>query len=642
MAKIRWTKKRRTKPLKDITSPPLKEATDVSQPEAESVEDGDVNRNEDEENEKSHESLESPIEDANPVEENQNEEVSPGNESVDEENQNQEASHNESEDEENGNEEASENQSEEEENSEEEAANVDGNGNVVQREEENSEEEAANLDGNGVQGEAENSEEQAANLDGNSRVGEEERSEEVDVGRDGGSSSETESEDSDNEALKPLGMYFQPSEYRKKIKISTRCFIADVMKTFAELVPPITPTEKNWFVNHPQFKHIFHMPQAGNHKVMGMWMLLLRTTRIAKEKEAWFAVNGCPIRYGIREHALISGLNCRNYPLNYKEAGDTKFVRRCFGRGIIRYQDVKAKVLEGMEPSRDRLRLLVLYFLSSVLLGQTKSGNEAPPVDPFLLRAVDDLNLCRTFPWGRLSFDYMMKEIAHTMAHFDGEVKEGVIWSIPGFCLPMEMLAFEAIPVLGSKFREAVDDPDPTCPRMCQTKFKQSEMKGFPLWKINKALGNTQDIDNVLAVREEERSLLERITEPEDNRDKDDAIVDSWMKRVARGYVVRFVDMFAEDVAAREGPPPQTGGNGIEANESAENSVQLKEILEAVKKFREDVGERMDRIENKVGEVDLRLAVSEAYIHEQIALGKRSNQERPDKEVGCNKRSKKK
>lgn len=54
------------------------------------------------------------------------------------------------------------------------------------------------------------------------------------------------------------------------------------------------------------------------------------------------------------------------------------------------------------------------------------------------------------------------------------------------------MLAFEAIHVLGSKFREAVDDPDPTCPRMCQTKFKQSEMKGFPLWKINKALGNTQ------------------------------------------------------------------------------------------------------------------------------------------------------
>ena len=117
-------------------------------------------------------------------------------------------------------------------------------------------------------------------------------------------------------AIKPLGMYFPPSEYRKKIKISTRCFIPDVMKTLEELQPPKSAVEKRWFENHSQFKHIFHMPQAGNHKVMGMWMLLLRTIRIVKKKEAWFTVNGCLIRYGIREHALISGLNCQNYPLN--------------------------------------------------------------------------------------------------------------------------------------------------------------------------------------------------------------------------------------------------------------------------------------------------------------------------------------
>ena len=240
-------------------------------------------------------------------------------------------------------------------------------------------------------------------------------------------------------ALKPLGMYFPPSEYRKKIKISTRCFITDVMDTLKELDPPMTTAEKSWFENHLQFKHIFHMPQAGNHKVMGMWILLLRTAHITKEKEAWFVVNGCPIRYGIREHALISGLNCRNYPLNYKVTRGTKFVRKCFGGGIIRYQDVKTKVLEGMEPSRDRLRLLVLYFLSSVICGQTKTGKDAPSVEPFLLRAVDDLNLSKTFPCGRLSFDCMLKEISHTMSHFEGEVKEGVIWPIPGICIPMEV-----------------------------------------------------------------------------------------------------------------------------------------------------------------------------------------------------------
>ncbi|KAF8116101.1 hypothetical protein N665_0022s0031 [Sinapis alba] len=468
MAKTRWTRrKRRTKPLKDITSP-LKQVPDVEVEKPKSVEkekekncdvdeenenpNEDLNRNEDEENE-------NPIDDANPVEveenENQSEDEENGNESEEQENKN------ESEDQENENKEASENQSDDEDNENQD--------NTVE-EEENSEEEAENLNEN-VEGEEERSEEEEANeVDQN--TGEDVQNN-VERAREEGSSSGTLSEDSDYEALKPLGMYFPPSEYRKKIKISTRCFIAAVMKTFGELDPPITEVEKNWFENHPQFKHIFHMPQDENHKVMGMWMLLLRNARIAKEKEAWFAVNGSPIRYGIREHALISGLNCRNYPLNYKNSGGTKFVEKCFGRGIIRYQDVKAKVREGMEPTRDRLRLLVMYFLSSVILGQTKSGNEAPPVDPFLLRAVDDLKLCRTFPWGRLSFDYMMKEISHAMAHFGGEIKEGVIWPILGFCIPME------------------------------------------------------DIENILSVSEEEQTLLDHITEPEDIRDKDDVIVES-------------------------------------------------------------------------------------------------------------------
>ncbi|CAN6852830.1 unnamed protein product [Brassica oleracea] len=209
-----------------------------------------------------------------------------------------------------------------------------------------------------------------------------------------------------------------------------------------------------------------------------------------------------------------------------------------------------------MEPSRDKLRLLVLYFLSSVICGQAKAGKDAPSVEPFLLRAVDDLNLSKTFPWGRLSFDYMLKEISHTMSHFEGEVKEGVIWPIPGFCIPMELLAFEAITKLGKKFRETAEDVDPTCPRMCQTKFKRSEMKGFPLSKINKELGDTKDIENILSIFEEEQTLLARITEPEDISDKDDLIVESWMKRLARGYVVRFEDILEEDVAARQAPPP--------------------------------------------------------------------------------------
>ncbi|KAF8104130.1 hypothetical protein N665_0178s0015 [Sinapis alba] len=340
-------------------------------------------------------------------------------------------------------------------------------------------------------------------------------------------------------AIKPMSMYFPPTEYTKKIKISTRCFITEFMETMDELNPPVTRVEKSWFDNHPQFKHIFHMPKDGNHKVMGMWMLLLRTANIEKVNEAWFAVNGSPIRYSIREHALILGLDCRNYPSNYKEAGSMTFVRKYFGNGIIRHQDVKAK-LQEMEASCDRLKMMVLYFLSSIINGQRKTGKDAPSVEPFLLRAVGDLNLCKTFPWGRLSFEHMLEEISHTMEHFGGVVKEGVIWPIPGFCIPMELLAFEAITDLGAKFRESVECVDPACPRMRKSKFKRSEMKGFPISKINKELGKTEDIQNILKASEAEETLLARITEPDEIDDIHDFVVESWMKMIDKGNVVRL------------------------------------------------------------------------------------------------------
>ncbi|XP_013601149.1 uncharacterized protein At3g43530-like [Brassica napus] len=163
-------------------------------------------------------------------------------------------------------------------------------------------------------------------------------------------------------------------------------------------------------------------------------------------------------------------------------------------------------------------------------------------------------------------------------------------------------------------------------------------MKGFPLSKINKELGDTKEIENILSVSEEEQILLARITKPEDISDNDDLIVESWMKRLARGYVERFEDMFEEDVAARQAPPPQNGGNetGATTNEAEENTVKINELLDVFNSFKEDMGERMKRVEEKVGEFDLRLAASEDYVQEQIvamyaAREEDDNSQRPKK-----------
>ncbi|XP_020877054.1 uncharacterized protein At3g43530-like isoform X1 [Arabidopsis lyrata subsp. lyrata] len=258
--------------------------------------------------------------------------------------------------------------------------------------------------------------------------------------------------DEETEALQPLSMHFPPSEYVKKIKLSTRCYIHEVLTMFDKLAPPMSKSERAWFEDHLSFQHVFHMPRDPNHRLMGMWMLLLRTARIERKKEVWFIVNGVPIRYGISEHALISGFNCKNYTLGYEKMGSMEFKTKHFKNTVVKREDVGEKLLKmkpAGERSKERLRMMVLYFLSSIFVAPIKTGDKAPQLDDLCLRAVTDLTFCRNFPWGRYSFDYMLGTIVHTMDHFNGFVtnNEKYIWPVPGFCLPLELPAFEAIPL---------------------------------------------------------------------------------------------------------------------------------------------------------------------------------------------------
>lgn len=224
-------------------------------------------------------------------------------------------------------------------------------------------------------------------------------------------------------------------------------------------------------------------------------MFLLRTVCTEKKKEVWFLVNGTPIRYSLREHTLISGLNCQRYPHNYERFGGLDFARRQFPQGSrMAYEDVEEK-LRQMEACPDRLKMCVLYFLSSILIGKSRTGEKAPSVEPFFVRAVNDLEMCKTFPWGRLSFDQNMRDIVRAMDHFGGVVSKGG-FTFPSFCNSLELLPFEAIPQLKKKFRELRRGrrTESSCPRMCKSQYIPSAMTGFPLSDINKALGKTKVI----------------------------------------------------------------------------------------------------------------------------------------------------
>jgi len=86
--------------------------------------------------------------------------------------------------------------------------------------------------------------------------------------------------DEETEALQPLKMYFGPSDYTKPFKITAKCYLH---KAVGLLESHLEESELKWFLEHPQFKHFFHMHKDPNHKVMGMWLLFIRTTCLDKK-----------------------------------------------------------------------------------------------------------------------------------------------------------------------------------------------------------------------------------------------------------------------------------------------------------------------------------------------------------------------
>lgn len=236
------------------------------------------------------------------------------------------------------------------------------------------------------------------------------------------------------EAMLPMDMWFPNTEYGKSIKLGTKCYVEKAVSTLKGI---LQPEELKWFTEHPQFCHFFHMPQEKNHKTMGMWMLLLRMVKTDTKKEAWFVVNGVPILYSLREHTLLSGLDGREYPPNYKTFGDLKLVTKHFNTEKVTHEAVEKKI-KSMRHCKDRLNIAVLYFLSSVIRGMAKAGGEAVEVDLIFRMAVSDLEWCKTFPWGRYSFDDTMKEMFHMVEHFHGEAKKH--WCFPSFIVPLEVI----------------------------------------------------------------------------------------------------------------------------------------------------------------------------------------------------------
>ncbi|KAL0856327.1 hypothetical protein Bca101_061480 [Brassica carinata] len=427
---------------------------------------------------------------------------------------------------------------------------------------------------------------------------------------------ETDHESASSQECQPLPpdeLYFKNTEYTKTCKIQSKCYVSNTVGIIKKLEPEYESPELKWFENHPQFCHLFHMPDEPYLKLLGVWMLLLRTIPLDEEEDtAWFAVNGVPIRYSMREHGLISGLDCRGYPDKYEKLGSYAFVDRHFqSHKEITMKSVEEKLL-SMKACGDRLRMAVLYFLGTVIRGR---GRYNAHFDPFILRMANNLELCKTFPWGRLTFDDNLRSIKHVMKRLKGKAKKNV--NFPGFVLLLQMLAFECIPALNAQFREHVGGCLSNCPRICKWQFQNNSMKGFPLEDLYNALGETKIIKSVLAPTVEEETFMARIMEDEPDYENEGPsnLWSSWL--TVKEKPIWWKDLYELDVAAREFSKKKDKGKVIEEAYSFVGSG-LEDVL---KGFEERLMAALSEVCVKVEAMDKRLGVVE---HSHVVLKRRS------------------
>ncbi|KAL9299216.1 hypothetical protein AtEden1_Chr2g0230031 [Arabidopsis thaliana] len=184
-----------------------------------------------------------------------------------------------------------------------------------------------------------------------------------------------------------MSLFFTPDGYEKILKISTRCTIGN---TFAIIGSMLKENKKKWFRTNKQFKHIWHMDRHSKNKVHGMLILLMRTASTEKKRVCWFVVNDVPIRYSLREHALITGLDFHQFELDFKTRnfGSFDFVEKVYGTQVVNVKDVE-DMLKSMEDEcdGDQLRVAVLLFLCAIVRGRRRFGS----IHSFILKIVNDL-----------------------------------------------------------------------------------------------------------------------------------------------------------------------------------------------------------------------------------------------------------
>ncbi|XP_060215751.1 uncharacterized protein LOC132642704 [Lycium barbarum] len=356
-----------------------------------------------------------------------------------------------------------------------------------------------------------------------------------------------------------------------------------------------------------------------NKKICGQIVHYLLQRRVVslKKKEVWFIIDGKPILFGMKEFAMITGLNCGKIPTGkalYDEGKAKDFLDLVLNKkSSLTGNDLKEILKSDRFDAQTKLKIAMVWFVESFLW----AGDQKRTVDIKNMKMVTNLDYFNAYPWGRRSFEMTVEFLLNVNLK-----KKSVEWkennstskgySLQGFPWAFMVWAFEAIPILGEAFGQPLIESPLPLPRLLRWYDKKKTPPDYKTVLLT--MQNKEVVVHPTLVPTNVESKKSYLINWEDLKDEVDENIDrltkvvSGVTRLVNSSLERHEIPVAMDHDGRETDIRRQPSKGVTENINLSDSPgKLSQLIELcanmfneMKDMNKKLNERMDGLDAKI------------------------------------------
>ncbi|XP_020872062.1 uncharacterized protein LOC110226007 [Arabidopsis lyrata subsp. lyrata] len=311
------------------------------------------------------------------------------------------------------------------------------------------------------------------------------------------------------------------------------------MKTLCAIFNALDDGERQ-FLSRSTFGQLLEFPNKPAWSASFGIFILGRQLEVAKPNEIWVLFAGIPIRFSLREFKIVTGLPCGKYSALKKKkkkgtAGMTiPFYSKLFGleedvtvdRAITM---LKKRIISDADM---RIRCACLAIVDGFLV----PTSHYPKIVKAHAEMVEDLDAFLAYPWGRLSFEMMIKSIK------EREIEQLAItcFSVQGLLYALQLVVLQAAPSIqdGPVIDEIIES---------ETEAGDVDVEDAPRESVPFKLGNAKVLDKKCSIFVDSIICPDFVLDPEEDLswsdDEEDEKVDNIMMFLGEGLIFKN-DMF--------------------------------------------------------------------------------------------------